>query len=659
MQCRGAAPSHSLGREVTSVGQPAARTTSRNRMMLGDRRGTATSVRGAALFVAAFVWVGAGLGAYATLRASEVNPSIDAPRDLLVIGGCLAAIYGAMVGTLGCLVLAAAAITSARRRTRASMALGFGAGHVAVLAGTIAFALGYLATAGLEQGMARSALRGAMAVVALACALLAARSSLARIHGKKVALAYAVLFSLGVCVLAAGTVSGGYGHPETSVVPAVQLSSSAQDSPRAASGNAKARVFLIGIDGMDWRRIEPLRARGRLPNIDRLIRRGARSSMRTFVPSWSPILWTTVATGTSADVHGVLDFTETPIPGLHCGVQRLRKSRLLPEFAGMRRVVDALFARGLLQEVPITACQRHTEALWNILSWQQERVAVVNWFATWPAEPVNGYLISDRNPRREAFFAYTPRHVVSVDRKISYPEDLIRTLGSLRLPEVGSTVDEILSLPFFAELHADEREKLAADPKSVLMFGHIYQSDEFASAAALNLLESERVAFLALYMSGIDNTSHPFGTNTGVVDRYYELMDEKVGAIVAHADDDTSILLLSDHGWEYEDPQRFGHEHAPEGVLIAAGPGIARGVTLSHVPRLHDVAPTVLALLGYPKSRAMVGEVIPEIATAAATGARLAGSDLRYVPPTVRGADQGSPNADETMEKLRALGYVE
>ena len=593
------------------------------------------------------------------MRMVEVNPSIDTLRDVLVILGYLAAIYGSALGAFGCAALAVAAAARMLRGERLTSALGFGAGHVAALAGAILFALGYAATGALGQNAARFSLRAALGVVAVACAGWAARSSLARIHGRKVALAYAGALLVGVCTLVARVAVSPRVDVEASVVPPVEAPTPAPVAAKAAVEKTTRRVFLIGVDGMDWRRIEPLRVRGRLPNIDRLIRRGVRSPMHTFLPSWSPILWTTIATGVSASVHGVYDFTEIPVPGLHCGLQRLRKARLLPEAVGLTRLVDTLFRRGVLYEVPVTGCQRRVEALWNVLSAQQKRVAVVNWFASWPAEPVNGYLISDHNPRRAAFFADKGDYSHPVDRAVSYPEDLLRTLGPLTVPDGGDTEAEILSLPFFSELRPGEREQLMTQSKPVLMFEHVYQSDEFVSAAALALLEREPVAFLAVYMSGIDNTSHLFGTNTGVVDRYYELMDEKIGALMARADADTSILLISDHGWEYENQSLFGHEHGPDGVFIATGPGIASGVTLANVPRLHDITPTVLALFGYPKAGAMEGEVVNEVATAPLPGAALARSNTPYVAPIVEGRVQGSPETDETMGKLRALGYVQ
>ncbi len=55
--------------------------------------------------------------------------------------------------------------------------------------------------------------------------------------------------------------------------------------------------MIFGIDGADWKVIEPLVARGRLPHFRRLIEEGATGTLQSMEPSASPSLWTTIATG--------------------------------------------------------------------------------------------------------------------------------------------------------------------------------------------------------------------------------------------------------------------------------------------------------------------------------------------------------------------------
>jgi hypothetical protein len=64
----------------------------------------------------------------------------------------------------------------------------------------------------------------------------------------------------------------------------------------------------------------------------------------------------------------------------------------------------SLFARKCLQTARIgTLCFRFRKCFasfsWNILSDSGVRVGVVNWWLTWPAEEVNGFIVSDKYRR--------------------------------------------------------------------------------------------------------------------------------------------------------------------------------------------------------------------------------------------------------------------
>lgn len=79
------------------------------------------------------------------------------------------------------------------------------------------------------------------------------------------------------------------------------------------------KVLLIGWDAADWQHINPLLDEGLLPGLESLINRGVMGNLATLHPVLSPMLWNSIATGKTADKHGVLGFTE-PLPsgrGVH------------------------------------------------------------------------------------------------------------------------------------------------------------------------------------------------------------------------------------------------------------------------------------------------------------------------------------------------------
>src|SRR4030095_11598236 len=80
-------------------------------------------------------------------------------------------------------------------------------------------------------------------------------------------------------------------------------------------------------------------------------------------PMLSPIVWTTIATGKTPLEHGI------------------------SHFVAVNEKTGA--------ELPVTSQMRRVKALWNILSGAGREVAVVGWWATWPAESVRGAVVSD------------------------------------------------------------------------------------------------------------------------------------------------------------------------------------------------------------------------------------------------------------------------
>ena len=84
------------------------------------------------------------------------------------------------------------------------------------------------------------------------------------------------------------------------------------------SSPLKPEVLVIGLDGATFDVIEPLVARGQLPNIARLLQQGARGKLRSTIPPYSAAAWTTFLTGLNPGHHGVSGFTEFDPQSYQC-----------------------------------------------------------------------------------------------------------------------------------------------------------------------------------------------------------------------------------------------------------------------------------------------------------------------------------------------------
>ena len=78
------------------------------------------------------------------------------------------------------------------------------------------------------------------------------------------------------------------------------------DSSVPMAQSTDERLLVIGLDGADWTYIDPLIARGELPNIQHLVEKGVRGPLATIRPTRSPALWTTMVTGKRPKDHGIL-----------------------------------------------------------------------------------------------------------------------------------------------------------------------------------------------------------------------------------------------------------------------------------------------------------------------------------------------------------------
>lgn len=435
----------------------------------------------------------------------------------------------------------------------------------------------------------------------------------------------------------------------------------------AASADAvpdEARLLLVGWDGATWKVIDPLLEAGRMPNLARLLAWGVRAPLATLTPTLSPVIWTTIATGVTPEVHGIQDFL-APAPG---GSDRL-----------------------------VSGEMRRADALWTIASRAGLRVGVVGWWASYPAEAVNGFVVSDHAA------AVRARGILpglgldapgpAASERLTYPPALAEDLADVLQAGWEGRRDDLAR---FLDLPEAVDERLAGqgvmDPDNPLSwFRFSYLVDRVHAEAMVRAVRSYDPQFAMVYFDGIDIASHCFWKfhepdsfrdvrpedvrRFGrVVSEYYRYMDEVLGRLVGlFPADRLTVLIVSDHGHEAnprhrpDAPDRFDrvssshHEHGPDGVLVLAGAGVRAGAAFDPKPSVLDVAPTVLALLGLPAGADMPGRVLAE----AILPDRLAARPVASVPthtkdrPDAARETPVSPAERALLERLRAIGYVE
>jgi tetratricopeptide (TPR) repeat protein len=409
----------------------------------------------------------------------------------------------------------------------------------------------------------------------------------------------------------------------------------------------RGRVIILGLDGMDPHTIDTMLAEGKLPNFAKLRTDGAYGRLISSKPLLSPIIWTTIATGKPPDQHQIGHFVA------------------VNEKTG--------------EQLPVTSQMRKVKALWNILSEAERSVAVVGWWATWPAETVAGAIVSDHTCYH---FLFEEGATGSSDTTgLVSPPDLeaavrpmIRRPADLTAKDIAPFVtvsEQEVSRPF----HFDD---------DLSHFKWALATAETYRAIGTYLWQQQQPDVLMLYVEATDSVAHLFGhlfRAQGLagelaaqqqrfgraVEEMYLYADRLVGDVMRLMDDRTTLVVLSDHGFELgalpDDPsktrdmRRVSEKyHRLEGILYLYGRGVRARRRLDQ-PTLVDVAPTVLALTGVAPARDMPGRILSE------------GLDIPDVPRTVASYETGVAVAGNAasdravdaavLERLRALGYLD
>jgi len=367
----------------------------------------------------------------------------------------------------------------------------------------------------------------------------------------------------------------------------------------------KPRVVVIGVNGMELDVIRPLLLQGKMPNLSSVIKKGAYGKLRTVSAPNCPRVYSTLFTSTKPEEHGVSGF-----------------------------IVGGITANtNMLKEEPI----------WSVLSKHGVTVGMANVPATFPVMPVNGYMISGmltRGKNCEDGVLCAPKLSEVEGGEAVYPP----TLKAELLKNVGDFYIDCERMPAAADLKGHETEVIDA-------WLHKVQLIRDEQTHLFNyLLENHPTEFTFLAQSCEDRTGHwlypiaPYnagynpkinGVRTEAFPDQYVAFDKVLGAILKHTDENTYVIIVSDHGikplreFEETDPHaHMDHEKTTPviakhdfadgddvpGSFFAMGPGIKHDLRLmGFEASVYDITPTILHIYGIEQPSQMRGHVLTEI----------------------------------------------
>jgi len=260
----------------------------------------------------------------------------------------------------------------------------------------------------------------------------------------------------------------------------------------------KRKVFVIGMDCMTPQLLFD-QWRDELPNFGRLMQLGVWGKLESTIPPITVPAWASMMSGKDPGVLG---------------------------FYGFRNRADHSYERMSIA----TSKAVKEDRVWNILSRDAKHVIVVGVPQTYPPDPVHGCMITS---------FLTP----STQSRYTYP------------PELKQEVEELVG-EYMLDVEGFRTENKAA------LLKQIYEMTDQRFTVVKYLAKTKPWRFFMYVEMGPDRLHHAFWKYSdpqhpkyepgspfeNAIKDYYKHIDDQIGELLDILDDDTVILVVSDHG---------------------------------------------------------------------------------------------------------------
>ncbi|MCJ7611466.1 MAG: alkaline phosphatase family protein [Candidatus Aminicenantes bacterium] len=424
-------------------------------------------------------------------------------------------------------------------------------------------------------------------------------------------------------------------------------------------GGRTARVYVIGLDGATWDILDPLIEQGKLPVFKKLKENGAWSRLRTFDPTLSAVVWTSIATGKSMLKHGIVDWV----------------------FVNKRKI-----------QVPYSSSEKRTPSIWEIMDETGRRSVVLGWFVTDPPDAVKGVMVSDSfapalyrkfsrkegsrdfsdtvYPRAEfkgllEYFSRVEREgalkIPRLVREMGIPDYLLQyrerydedtgrvhILGAWNSFLVYNRIEDLLVDRYLEKDDYDLFLAYYRFPDVFYHFGTLFLDKEYHDRID-NVIENREPAAedLAEFNLKMADVSLPLLKDKEVL--LEKIYDRAVK-------ENAYLIIASDHGFRLTSK---GYNHyglpsgtpPPDGILMMLGPDVKRNAEVQAT--VYDITPSILYLTGLPVGRDMDGRPLLEVFTSKRPVRTTVYTKMKHLP-----RKEDADRDRKKIEELKSLGYI-
>jgi len=264
---------------------------------------------------------------------------------------------------------------------------------------------------------------------------------------------------------------------------------------------SETKVVVVLLDGAPFDVFYNLAQEGTLPNMQKLMEKGCFNVLNSTIPSVSPVAIPSLLTGRNPGKHGMFGF--------------------------------GYMENGIFR--PYTSKSIAGETLWDMLAAVNKKVILLNVPWTFPPFKVNGIMISGPpSPRNKAE---------------SYPSEII----SIIKRKIGQ---------YYVDLGIKRKENYdGADEQSFIE--EAYLVTENRAQAMYYLMENYEWDLFLTVFTTLDRMQHVFfgyfdeesplfdAKKRKILIEYYKKIDSILGKTISLLDDNTILIIVSDHGFEY------------------------------------------------------------------------------------------------------------
>lgn len=250
------------------------------------------------------------------------------------------------------------------------------------------------------------------------------------------------------------------------------------------------RLLVIGIDGGTWRVLDPLLAANKLPNLKKLMTKGAFGILESTIPPFTTPAWNSLLTGLTPHSLGIYNF-------MH-------------------------WSRDSYDREPYFENVRQRPTLFDVLADEGFKITALNVPSVHSAATVRGLCV--------AGFLY--RNVTEI-----FGPPLLKELIEKRF---GRYDVDIVDVDKSTGKVTDRASNVAE---------RIFDLTERRCAIAEYLLTDFEWHFAFLVFTGSDRIQHKLWTRKDIISKYFIFLDQCIGKLLDVCPENTGIVILSDHGF--------------------------------------------------------------------------------------------------------------